>query len=218
MILAAGRGSRLRPWTDTTPKPLVRVQGRPLIDWRLAALALAGVRDVVINIAWLGDQIRDFVGDGGRWGLRVRFSDEGDAALETGGGIARALPLLPPDEPLLVCNADVWSDYPLDSLAAMRWSAGQLAHLVLVPPMAGMRADFDLVDGCVADAQVPQWTFSGMSLIHPQLVAGRREAAFALAPCLRSAMAKGAVSGEVYRGVWSDVGTPERLAEVNDTR
>lgn len=215
MILAAGRGSRLRPWTDTTPKPLIEVCGRPLIDWRLSALAQAGIGDVVINVAWLADQIRSYVADGARWGLRVRYSDEGEAALETGGGIANALPLLPADEPVLVCNADVWSDFPLARLATLDWPAGRLAHLVLVPPLPGMRADFDLVDGQVVDAPIPPWTFSGISLIHPALVAGRQARAFALAPCLRRAMAQSAVSGEVYDGVWSDIGTPERLAEVN---
>jgi len=214
MILAAGRGSRLRPLTDTTPKPLVEVRGQPLIDWRLDAIARAGLEDVVVNLAWLGDRIRDHVGDGRRWGLRVRYSDEGEAALETGGGIANALPLLPPDEPVLICNADVWSDYSLTGLATLNWPAGRLAHLVLVPPLPGMRADFDLDDGRVVDSPAPSWTFSGISLIHPDLVAGQAERAFPLAPLLRQAMARSVVSGELYRGVWNDVGTPERLAAV----
>ncbi|WP_348674778.1 mannose-1-phosphate guanylyltransferase, partial [uncultured Abyssibacter sp.] len=161
-----------------------------------------------------GDRIRDHVGDGRRWGLRVRYSDEGEAALETGGGIANALPLLPPDEPVLICNADVWSDYSLTGLATLNWPAGRLAHLVLVPPLPGMRADFDLDDGRVVDSPAPSWTFSGISLIHPDLVAGQAERAFPLAPLLRQAMARSVVSGELYRGVWNDVGTPERLAAV----
>lgn len=214
-ILAAGRGSRLRPLTDTTPKPLVRVQGHALIDWRLEAMAAAGIDDVVINLAWLGDAIRAHVGDGERYGLRVRYSDEGSAALETGGGFARALSVLGTSEPVLVTNADVWTDYPLRHLVQRAWPADALAHLVLVPPPTEEGAgDFGLDGDRVCDTP-RQWTFSGVSVLHPALVADVDASAFPLAPCLHAAAARHQVSGEVYHGIWSDVGTPERLAAVN---
>ena len=213
VILAAGRGQRLRPLTDRLPKPLVQVRGRALIDWRLQALADAGIEQVVINLAWLGEQIRTAVGNGDRWGLRIRYSDEGDSALETGGGLARARALLPADQPFVVCNADVWSDYSLRALVERPWADGQLAHLVLVPPPAGMRGDFALAGDRVVDR--PRLTFSGISLIPPELVEPRGQTAFALAPRLREAMAQQRVTGECYHGVWSDIGTPERLAAAN---
>lgn len=213
VILAAGRGRRLRPLTDRLPKPLVPVRGRALIEWRLQALADAGVEQVVINLSWLGDQIREAVGSGERWGLRVRYSEEGDTALETGGGLARACSMLPADAPFLVCNADVWSDYPLQSLVERPWAAGQLAHLVLVPPLEGMRADFGLEGERVVDA--PALIFSGISLLHPALVEPRGQAVFALAPRLREAIRRQQVTGERYLGVWSDIGTPERLSAAN---
>ena len=208
MILAAGRGNRMRPLTDRTPKPLLPVAGRPLIDWHLERLAAAGCDQVVINLAWLGEQIADHVGDGSRWGLRVEYSREGETGLETGGGIARALPLLG-DAPFLVINGDVWCD--LEPARLLRPPAG-LAHLVLVPnPEHNSGGDFGLQGGRVVASGGELLTYSGIGVYHPELFAGHPGGAFRLAPLLRRAMAEGRVTGECYRGRWCDVGTPERL-------
>ena len=214
MVLAAGRGARLRPITDRLPKPLVPVSGTPLIDSRLAALAAAGITEVVINVAYRGSQIIQHVGDGARWGLQVQYSDEGALALETGGGIARALPLLGA-EPFLVCNADAWSDMPLDGLVdlAMHWSGETLGHLVVVPkPVGQASGDFDLQGELLARGGAHAMTFSGYSVLHPALFAGTSAERFALAPLLFDAADAGRLSGEAYAGQWCDVGTPERLA------
>lgn len=215
MVLAAGRGSRLRPLTDTLPKPLVAVGGRPLIDWRLDALAAAGVQDVVINVAYRGQQIIDHVGDGRRWGLRIRISDEGAQALETGGGIARALPLLG-RAPFLLCNADVFCELPLDGLVAraVALKPALAAHLVLVPnPPEHPGGDFSLRAGQVDDGGPSALTYAGLAVIRPSLVSGQERVAFPLAPLLRQAMGQGRVSGERYDGYWCDVGTPARLQQ-----
>jgi len=211
MILAAGKGERLRPLTLHTPKPLVRAGGVPLIEYHLRAIKSAGVEDVVINHAWLGQQIEDHLGDGRPWGLNIRYSPEGEP-LETGGGIFRALPLLG-DEPFLVVNGDIWVDFDFSSL--MKPLKG-LAHLVLVDnPPHHPGGDFALVDGQVHDdAAQPRLTYSGIAVLHPQLFAGCTGGAFKLAPLLRDAMAKGLVTGERFAGRWVDVGTHERLAEV----
>lgn len=211
MILAAGKGERLRPLTLHTPKPLVRAGGVPLIEYHLRAIRSAGIDDVVINHAWLGQQIEDYVGDGRRWGLNIRYSPEGEP-LETGGGIFRALPLLG-DEPFLVVNGDIWVDFDFGSLTK---PLEGLAHLVLVDnPPHHPGGDFALVDGQVQDnAAQPRLTYSGIAVLHPQLFAGCTEGAFKLAPLLRDAMAKGRVTGERFAGRWVDVGTHERLAEV----
>ena len=211
MILAAGRGERMRPLTDCTPKPLLGVAGRPLIHYHLEALARAGVSDVVINLSWLGEQIRDALADGHEWNLRLHFSEEGHPPLETGGGIYRALPMLGPD-PFLVINGDVWSDFPLDSLAL---ADSDLAHLVLVDnPAHHPQGDFVLTDGRVCDDSQngPRLTFSGIGVYRPELFAGCAGGAFSLIPVLKAAMARGRVSGAHYSGKWMDVGTPERLA------
>jgi MurNAc alpha-1-phosphate uridylyltransferase len=211
MILAAGKGERLRPLTLHTPKPLVRAGGVPLIEYHLRAIKSAGIEDVVINHAWLGQQIEDYLGDGRQWGLKIRHSPEGEP-LETGGGIFRALPLLG-DEPFLVVNGDIWVDFDFSSL--MKPLKG-LAHLVLVDnPPHHPDGDFALIDGHVHDdAAQPRLTYSGIAVLHPQLFAGCTEGAFKLAPLLRDAMAKGLVTGERFGGRWVDVGTHERLAEV----
>lgn len=209
MVLAAGRGERLRPLTDSTPKPLLEVGGRALIEHHLVALAAAGFEQVVINHAHLGDQIERRLGSGDRYGLRIRYSAEG-SALETGGGILRALPLLG-DGPFLVINADIWTHYPLVRLRAACPAA---AHLVLVAnPPHRPDGDFALHEGCVGNEGAQRLTFSGIGVYHPELFAGRSAGCFALAPLLREAAARGAVSGEYYAGPWVDVGTPERLAE-----
>ncbi|MFK3973242.1 N-acetylmuramate alpha-1-phosphate uridylyltransferase MurU [Pseudomonas sp. NPDC087358] len=211
MILAAGKGERLRPLTLHTPKPLVRVGGVPLIEYHLRALEAAGVAEVVINHAWLGQQIEDYLGNGQRLGLNIRYSPEGEP-LETGGGIFRALPLLG-DEPFLVVNGDIWTDCDFAGLAA---PLKGLAHLVLVDnPLHHPGGDFALVDGQVRDdASLPRLTYSGIAILHPQLFAGCSDGAFKLAPLLRDAMAKGQVTGEHFSGRWVDVGTHERLAHV----
>lgn len=211
MILAAGKGERMRPLTLHTPKPLVPVAGQPLIEYHLRALAAAGFTDVVINHAWLGQQIEDHLGDGSRFGLRIRYSPEGEP-LETGGGIFKALPMLG-DEPFALINGDVWTDY---DLARLRAPLPGLAHLVLVDnPGHHGRGDFRLSAGRVIDGDDAPGTltFSGLSVLHPALFEGCQAGAFKLAPLLRRAMTEARVTGEHYRGHWVDVGTLERLAE-----
>lgn len=212
MILAAGKGERLRPLTLHTPKPLVRAAGVPLIEYHLRALTRAGFTDVVINHAWLGQQIEDYLGDGERFGLRIQYSPEGEP-LETGGGIFKALPLLGA-EPFVVVNGDIFTDY---DFANLRRPLQGCAHLVLVDnPPHHPSGDFLLQDGQVADAVAGHaiLTYSGIAVLNPALFAGCQAGAFKLAPLLRSAMAAGAVSGERFAGRWVDVGTHERLAEV----
>ena len=212
MVLAAGRGERLRPLTDTTPKPLLEVGGRPLLGWHLKALAAAGISEVVINHAWLGDQIRARAGELAPAGLRLHFSDEGEAALETGGGIRQALRWLG-DAPFLVVNGDIWTDYPFAALPA---APAGLAHLVMVDnPAHHPQGDFVLRDGRLDAGDGTGLTFSGIGVYRPQLFADCAPGRFPLAPLLREAMARGEVSGEHYRGAWFDVGTRERLAEVD---
>jgi MurNAc alpha-1-phosphate uridylyltransferase len=212
MVLAAGRGERLRPLTDNTPKPLLRVRGRPLIEYLLGALAGAGVRDIVVNLAWLGAQIRETLGDGRRLGVAIAYSDEGAHALETGGGIHKALPLLGAG-PFLVVNGDLWTAFPFASLLGPAvLSATDLAHLVLVPnPPQHPRGDFALADGRVRDDGTPRHTFSGIGLYRAALFDGCRPGAFPLAPLLRKAAAADRVAGSLYAGEWNDIGSPERL-------
>ncbi len=215
MILAAGRGERMRPLTDTTPKPLLEVGGRPLIEWHLQALAEAGFRNVVINHAWLGDRIEKRLGQGDRFGLRIRYSPEPAGALETAGGIVNALPLLG-DAPFVVINGDIWTDYPLAQLP--RELNGDLAHLVLVDnPPHHPRGDFRLQGERVMDDGEPRLTFSGIGVYAPRLFADCAPGPRPLAPVLREAMAAGRVGGEHYRGRWFDIGTPQRLAELDAT-
>jgi MurNAc alpha-1-phosphate uridylyltransferase len=212
MILAAGRGKRMRPLTDHTPKPLLPVAGKPLIVHHLEALRAAGFTDLIINTGHLGEQLPAALGDGRRWGVRIAWSAEPPEALETGGGIFQALPLLGP-EPFLVVNGDVWTDYPLARLA--RIPAG-LAHLALVdnPPQHTAGDFFLAADRTVAERGEPKLTFSGISILRPELFAGCAAGRFPLGPLLRDAMAAGQVSGEYYAGGWRDIGTPERLAEL----
>ena len=215
MILAAGRGTRMRPLTDHTPKPLLPVGGKPLLFHQLERAAEAGLREVVINLAHLGPMIRAAVGDGSAFGLAVRYSDEGDQALETGGGIARALPLLGPDA-FIVLNGDVWTDHPLGALTL---PPGDLAHLVLVDnPAHHRQGDFHLDgSGRVRAEGANRLTFAGLGVYHPALFDRAPAGAFPLAPLLRAAMAAGRVGGTHHRGVWVDVGTPERLMALDLT-
>ncbi len=211
MILAAGRGERMRPLTDKTPKPLLKAGSKRLIEYHLENLAKAGFYDIVINHAHLGEQIEHVLGDGGRYGVRIAYSAEGQA-LETGGGIFKALPLLG-DTPFLVINGDVWCDYPYEAL--MRRKVSQ-AHLVMVDnPAQHPQGDFVLEHGKVHDKEGERLTFSGIGVYHPKLFSGCEAGAFALAPLLRRAMAADLVSGEHYRGRWFDIGTPERLQQLD---
>ncbi|MCQ4316662.1 nucleotidyltransferase family protein [Stutzerimonas zhaodongensis] len=210
MILAAGKGERLRPLTLHTPKPLVRAGGMPLIEYHIRALADAGFDELVINHAWLGEQIEAYLGDGSGLGVRIAYSPEGEP-LETGGGIHRALPLLG-HEPFLVVNGDIWTDYDFQNL---RRPLKGLAHLVLVDnPEHHPSGDFSLIEGYVRDDPSEALTYSGIAVLAPQLFDGCVPGAFKLAPLLRKAMAIGQVGGEHYCGRWIDVGTHERLAEV----
>lgn len=213
MILAAGRGERMRPLTDHTPKPLLPVAGQPLIAWHLQALRRAGLRDIVVNTGHLGEQLPARLGDGRAWGVRIRYSPEPPEALETGGGIFQALPLLS-NGPFLVINGDVWTDYPL---ARLPDAPAGLAHLVLVDnPPHHAEGDFALTAaGRVLEAGTPRLTFSGVSVLRPELFAGCAPGRFPLGPLLRRAMAADQVSGEHYRGDWRDIGTPRRLAALD---
>jgi MurNAc alpha-1-phosphate uridylyltransferase len=209
MVLAAGRGERMRPLTDQVPKPLLSVRGKPLIVHHLERLARCGVRDVVINVAWLGDRIRAALGDGAAFGVSIHYSEEGARALETGGGILRALPWLG-SEPFLVVNGDVFTDFDFAelSIAPEAW-----AHLLLVPnPVQHPRGDFALEDGRVVETGATRWTYSGIGLYRAQLFDGCQPGRFPLLPLFRRAMGAGRLSGQIYHGCWSDVGTVERLA------
>jgi MurNAc alpha-1-phosphate uridylyltransferase len=209
MILAAGRGERMRPLTDRTPKPLLKVGGRSLLEYHLLALRAAGIVDVTVNSAHLSEQVSDFLGDGARWQMRFCHSPEPDGALETGGGIFNALRFLG-DDAFVVVNGDIWCDFDYSRIPRLRH---QLAHLVLVDnPPHNPRGDFALRRTRVVEDPAKQLTFSGISVLHPQLFAGCQPGRFPLAPLLRRAIGSGHVSGEHYRGRWSDIGTPQRLA------
>ena len=214
MILAAGRGERMRPLSDSVPKCLLEVRGKSLIAWLLEALTRSGVRDIVINHAHLGYMIEAALGDGRRFGAAIRYSREAEA-LETAGGIAQALPLLG-EAPFLAVNSDVFCDFDFSGLVT-RALDGKLAHLVLVAnPPHHPRGDFALRGSQVSDAGDPKWTFSGIGLYRPALFASVKPSSKGqLATLLRAAMAHGLVSGEIHRGEWHDVGTPTRLAELN---
>lgn len=208
MILAAGKGERMRPLTLHTPKPLIPVAGVPLIEYHLRALAQAGVTEVVINHAWLGDKIEAHLGDGARFGLQIVYSQESQP-LETGGGIYQALPLLGAD-PFILVNGDVFTDY---DFAVLQKPLQGLAHLVLINnPEHHLEGDFSLEEGRVLAPTTATLTYSGIAVLHPELFAGCQAGAFKLAPLLRQAIAQGQVSGEQFNGCWIDVGTPERLA------
>ncbi len=210
MILAAGRGERLRPLTDTTPKPLLTVRGKPLIEWHLEALARSGVREVVINLSWLGERIRAALGDGARWNLHIHYSEEGPVPLETGGGIFRALPWLGP-QPFLLVNGDVLTAM---DFAGIVLPAGALAHLVLVPnPPQYPQGDFFLRDGRVNDSAGERLTYSGIGIYSAAFFAGCSDGRFPLLPLLRRALQAGQLSGARFDGWWSDIGTVERLRQ-----
>jgi MurNAc alpha-1-phosphate uridylyltransferase len=213
MILAAGRGERLRPLTDAVPKALVPAGGKPLIEWHLERLAADGCREAVINVSHLGERIVERVGDGARFGLRIAYSRE-PQPLETAGGIAQALALLGP-EPFLLLNSDVYCDIAVSRLLGLALGE-RLAHLVLVPnPAHRAGGDFTLEDGVIGNGAGPRYTYAGVAVMSPRLVAGVPAGEKApLAPLLRAAAERRLVSGELYEGLWQDVGTLERLAEL----
>jgi N-acetyl-alpha-D-muramate 1-phosphate uridylyltransferase len=213
MILAAGRGERMRPLTDTTPKALLEVGGKSLLEHQLERLASAGAVTVVVNLGWRGEAIVEKIGDGRRFGLQVVYSPEYDHVLETGGGIVRALPLLG-GAPFWVLNADVFTDF---ALPPVDLPADILGHLVLVPtPPHKQAGDFDLLDGKARRSPSPAYTFSGLALYRPGLFAGKTPGRFPLAPLLFEAADRGQLTAELHRGAWADVGTPERLAAINE--
>lgn len=226
MILAAGRGERMRPLTDERPKPLLEVGGRPLIEWLLGSLARAGFREVVVNHAWLGEQIPTALGDGRRFGLHIRYSAEGEA-LESGGGILRALPLLG-SEPFLVVNGDIWTDFDFSRPPVLDEQA--LASLILVPnPPQHRRGDFALVPGATTSLDVladperlaaadapPRFTFAGIGVYRPEFFAGYDDGRFPLLPLLQRAAAAHRLRGRLYQGLWFDIGTPERLRDLDE--
>jgi N-acetyl-alpha-D-muramate 1-phosphate uridylyltransferase len=218
IVLAAGRGERLRPLTDTVPKPLVPVAGKPLIVYHLEALVRAGVRDVVINLSWLGDRIREALGDGTAFGVRITYSDEGPTALETGGGIFNAVGLLGPG-PFLAINGDTFTAIDLAAListAAADGVAGALARLVFVPnPIQHPRGDFGLDGDFVVERETDRFTYSGIGVFWPEFFDGCRGGKFPLLPLLQKAIAARRLRGELFRGEWNDVGTPQRLAELD---
>ncbi len=208
MILAAGRGERMRPLTDKTPKPLLKVNGKPLIQYQIERLVNAGLTELVINHGLMGEQIELFLGDGDTFGARIQYSPEHNEILETGGGIYKALPLLG-DKPFVVVNADVWTEYPFSQLPE---EPAGLAHLVLVDnPPHHPQGDFALTDNVVSTEGNTLYTFSGIGVYQPALFMNCHEGAFPLAPLLRETIDQGRVTGEHFAGQWLDVGTPERL-------
>ncbi|RYY03458.1 MAG: nucleotidyltransferase family protein [Gammaproteobacteria bacterium] len=218
MILAAGLGQRMRPLTDTLPKPMLQVGGKPLLQYHLEALASAGIQEVIINLAYLGEKIREFAGNGERFSLTIRYSEEPEP-LETAGALLHALPLLG-DEPFILVNGDVWTDYPLIALANHLLKVDEDAHLVLVPnPEFHPNGDFspNAVGQLEDNPQLEKFTFAGLSVIHPRLITTypQKRRKFPLVDALRYGIAKQRISAEVHRGAWSDVGTPERLVELD---
>ena len=216
MILAAGRGERMRPLTDTLPKPLLQVAGKSLIEYHIEALVKAGITDLVINHAWLGDKIVAQLGDGVRYGAEIIYSKE-DQALETAGGIIKALEFFG-EEPFIVVNGDIFTDYSFVNRPIL--SAEKTAHLVLVPnPKHHIQGDFfchnHLLSAQEDDSKGQRFTFSGIAYYKAEFFKNITSGKQALAPLLRTAMSKQCVSGEVYKGLWCDIGTPERLAEIN---
>jgi MurNAc alpha-1-phosphate uridylyltransferase len=210
----------MRPLTDRTPKPLLTVAGKPMIQYHIEALAAAGMREIVINLAWLGQQIRAAIGDGSQFGVRIHYSDEGDAALETGGGVFKALPLLAGPsgtDPFVVVSGDVWTEYPLGDVGA-KLSRTDIAHFVVVPnPDFHARGDFGLADGRLTDTG-ERYTYANIGVMRPEFFAGCQAGKFPLAPLMFDWIRKGRVSGELFRGEWHNVGTPQQLQQIDRDR
>jgi N-acetyl-alpha-D-muramate 1-phosphate uridylyltransferase len=211
MILAAGRGERMRPLTDSTPKPLLRVHGQPLIERHVIRLVSSGLDRIVINLAWLGSQIRDYLGDGTRYGAVITYSEEAPRALETAGGIFRALTHLTPGV-FAVINGDVYSDFPFETLVL---DAVHDAHLVLVPNPSYLRGDFGIERGEAKEVAAELYTFSGIGVYRAPFFADCVDGVFPLKPLMLRSMAAGRCSAQLYTGRWEEVGTPERLAALN---
>jgi len=212
MILAAGRGERMRPLTDSVPKPLLRIRGKPLIERHVERLAQAGIERIVVNLAWLGSMIRDYLGDGSRHGVPILYSEESPQALETAGGIFRALPLLSPG-PFLVVNGDIYTDYGFERVSL---DDERDSHLVLVPnPPQHPRGDFGLQGGDAVPAAEQQYTFAGIAAYRHEFFSGCKDGVFPLKPLLVRSMAAKRCGAELYTGLWEDVGTPERLEALN---
>ena len=211
MILAAGRGERLRPLTDHTPKSLVEVRGQSLLERHLENIRNAGIEDVVINLGWLGAQIIERIGTGAAFGLNIAYSDEGEDVLETGGGIHNALPLLG-DEPFLVVNADIFTDMPVPDVALAKDDMG---HLVMVhSPEYRDGGDFDLDNERIRNGASQALTFSGVAVYRPEFFDGCEAGRFSIVPMLREAADAGLLQGSLYEGSWADIGTPERLQQL----
>ncbi|MET1254551.1 N-acetylmuramate alpha-1-phosphate uridylyltransferase MurU [Aliikangiella maris] len=217
MILAAGRGERMMPLTEYTPKPLLQVNGKPLLEYHIIRLKNAGFSDIVINHCYLGEQIEAYFGDGSRWHVNISWSPE-SKALETAGGIRQALDLLG-DQPFLVVNGDIWTDYPFHSLPASEFVDSlkhqqTLAHLILINnPIQNSAGDFGLIANKVTNHAKSMWTFSGIALYHPAFIKSCQPLIpQSLTPMLREAATLGLLTGEVYSGEWRDIGTPERLS------
>ncbi len=212
MILAAGRGVRMRPLTDSIPKPLLAVAGKPLIVHQLEALVTAGVEKIIINTGYLGDKIHACLGIGERFGVSIQYSDEGNTPLETAGGIIKALPLLG-DAPFIVTNADIYTNFDYKRLPRQ---PDFDVHLVLVDnPPHNMQGDFALIDGRLSNKGRQKLTYSGIGLYHPRLFRNRTPGHHSLVPILRQSAHTHQASGEYFGGYWNDVGTPERLQELN---
>lgn len=204
----------MRPLTNETPKPLLRVAGKPLIEYHIEAFVAAGIREIVINLAWKGAMLRETLGDGSRFGAKLEYSDEGDEALETGGGIFNALPLLG-SAPFIVVSGDVWTQYPFASLKS-RLVAPDLAHFVLVPnPSFHVRGDFALDGDRVSNAEHERHTYANIGIFDPTFFEGCAPGRFPLSPLMRRRIEEGRVSGELYTGPWRNVGTPSQLAELD---
>lgn len=202
----------MRPMTDKIPKPMLQVAGKPLIQYHIESLVRAGIREIVINHAVMGEQIESYLGDGRGFGANIRYSVEGDSPLETGGGILQALSLLG-DQPFIALNADIWTDYPFQKLLH---AIKEMACLVLVKnPWHNPQGDFCLsTDGLIKNSGQPRYTFSGIGIYRPELFSGCKPGAFPLAPLLRRYADKGQIRGELYTGAWTDIGTPERLEAI----
>jgi N-acetyl-alpha-D-muramate 1-phosphate uridylyltransferase len=215
VVLAAGKGERLRPLTDTTPKPLIEVHGKPLIVHHLERLRDAGFTQIHINTSWLAEKLQGSLGDGGRYGVHIHYSYEGPEPLETGGGLSKMLPDLG-REPFLVVNGDVFTDFPFETLKH-RLKPDFLAHLVMVlNPAHHPKGDFHLSPaGHLRMEGDPKFTYSGIGVYKADLFNDCRAGKFPLLPLLKQAMAQEALSGESYAGLWSDVGTPEALVRLN---
>lgn len=213
MILAAGRGERMRPLSDVLPKPLLEVHGKALIIWHIEKLVMSGFSEVIINLAHLGYKIPEALGDGSKWGIKISYSDESESgALESAGGIIKALPLLG-EETFLLVNGDVFCDYTFDANFKLQ---DKLAHLILVPnPKHNPKGDFALEETCVTNVGHQTYTYSGIGYYNPIIFQGLQTQKSALAPLLREKIAHKLLSGELYEGAWHDIGTPERLEKIN---